>query len=215
MMSELLKKWVDVVLHPKKLFARENKAKNLSYGAISILVSGIISAIIVILASLVSPTSLSGLEGLFGPAAGAIIYVFILIFVPVMSLVMWIVISGVLYLFSMVFHGKGDFTSQSHALALVNSAFGVLSTIVSSALGLALLSLPSINVLQVFFSTIITVYNLYVITIALKSVHRYSTAHAVLAWLIPLIIAVVLLLLLAVTVLTALVGTGAINTVNV
>jgi len=203
MLNELFKKWADVFLRPNSLFKRENKAKSLSYGAKSVLLAGIISAIIIILLGVISPASVSEFQTLFGANATAALFVVSIVLVPLLSIVMWVVISGVLYLFALLLHGKGTFVSQSHALALVSSAFGIVSTLLSGLISVVVLSAPGAGIIaQIVVSAILTLYNLYVITVALKNVHKYSTGRAVLTWLIPIVIALAALLLLGIAVLS-------------
>ncbi len=204
MIKDLVKKWREVVLHPKEIFKKENKASSLSYGAKSVLLSGIISAIIIVLLGIVSPTSITRFEPLFGQDATVAIAIFTLIFIPVFSVVGWLIVSGIFYLFAKLLEGKGTFVSQSHAVALVNSAFGIVSTILSVIISLVVLSSPGASlIVQTTAGVALSIYNLYVITIALKNVHKYSTLHALITWVIPVIIFLLIVFLLGILLLSA------------
>jgi len=196
MLSKLFQKWADTILHPNELFKKEKKAKSLSYGAKSLVVAGVITALIYILSS---QSALQFMRPFLGMYATPVFVIGLLIVTPVISLIVWLIESAVLYVFAAMLGGKGTFVSQSHALALVNSAFGVLSAV------LGLLGLVSIG-LGIVVSVLVTLYTLYVLTIALKYIHRYSTANAMLTWLIPLLIVLALLLALLVIIGAALLG---------
>lgn len=177
---ELLDKWVSALTKPGKTFKKEAKKKHtISQGAMHILVAGIVSSILwaFILNSLMGPLL---------PFSGIAFGVFMLVLGVLGALVNWIIFSGVMYVFAMIFSGKGSFTQQSYLLALYTAPLGIVTAIV----GFALLAGVAGAIIFFILYVVIVIYSLYLLTLALRTVHRYSTGHAILTWLIPAIILV-------------------------
>ena len=197
LLDEMIRKWVAVISHPVKFFKKETKASSLSYGAKSVILSGVISAIITIALGLAYPQVLSEFAALLGTNLTAAVIVLILVGMPLMSVVAWLIVSAVFFVFAKSLGGKGTYTSQSHGIALINSAFNVV---------LALLAIVAAGLIsaQIAINVIIALYNFYVITIALRGIHKYSTVRAVFTWLIPVIIMLILALAAGLLVLSTL-----------
>jgi len=206
MITQIFRKWADALRHPNALFRKESAARSFSEGAVSTILSGVIVAIIS-LVSLNIPGGTSATTAMMTYGFAAMLSFAMIVVFPILSLVGWLIGSVILYIFAKVLGGKGTFTAQSHSLALLNSAFGVLMSLI--ALILTPVPLAGIAVL-----IIISIYNLYALTVSLRSVHRYSNAHAVLTWLIPMIIVLIIAFILAVALAALLfagVASGAFN----
>ncbi len=201
LLDEMIRKWAAVISHPMKFFKKENKASSLSYGAKSVILSGVISAIITIVIGLVYPQVLPEFAVLLGTNLTAAVIILILIGMPLMAIVGWLIVSAVFFVFAKSLGGKGTYTSQSHGIALINSVFNIITTVVFALLAIVAAGLISV---QIAINVIIAVYNFYVITIALRSIHKYSTVRAVFTWLIPVIIILILVLVAGLLVLSAL-----------
>ena len=201
LLDEMIRKWVAVISHPVKFFKKETKASSLSYGAKSVILSGVISAIITIALGLAYPQVLSEFAALLGTNLTAAVIVLILVGMPLMSVVAWLIVSAVFFVFAKSLGGKGTYTSQSHGIALINSAFNIITTVVFALLAIVAAGLISA---QIAINVIIALYNFYVITIALRGIHKYSTVRAVFTWLIPVIIMLILALAAGLLVLSTL-----------
>lgn len=201
LLDEMIRKWSDVISRPVKFFKKETKANSLSYGAKSVMLSGVISAIITIALGFVYPQVLPEFAVLLGTNLTAAVIVLILVGMPLMSVASWLIVSAVFFVFAKSLGGKGTYTSQSHGIALISSVFNVITTVVFALLAIVAAGLISA---QIAINVIIAVYNFYVITIALRSIHKYSTVRAVFTWLIPVIIILILALAAGLMILSAL-----------
>jgi hypothetical protein len=95
--------------------------------------------------------------------------------------VSWLFGSGVNYVFARLLGGKGNYTAQSYLIALYSAPFSIITVVI--------MLIPWVGIwLAVLFS----IYGLYLLTLALKETHGYSTGRAVLTWLLPMIIMAVI-----------------------
>jgi hypothetical protein len=152
--------WKNTLLNPKKTFKKEKKKSNLGLGANYIVKAGIVAGIITGIASL----------NLTSAIISIIAY-------PLISLVSWLFGSGVNYVFAKLLGGKGDYTKQSYLLSLYIAPLSIVSAIITS-----------IPVVGVWLSFFVSIYGFYLLTLALKEAHGYSTGRAILTWLIPFVI---------------------------
>lgn len=163
----MLETWKNALLNPKKTFKKEKKKSNLGLGANYIAKAGIIAGIIAGIASL----NLTN-------------FIFSIILYPILNVVGWLLGSAIYYMFAKLLGGKGDYTKQSYLMSLYIAPLSIVSAI-----------LVSIPVVGIWLSFFVTVFGLYLLTFALKEAHNYSTDKAVLTWLIPFIILVIILLI--------------------
>ncbi|MFH1750860.1 MAG: YIP1 family protein [Candidatus Micrarchaeota archaeon] len=105
----------------------------------------------------------------------------------VIGIILSIIGVGILYLIAMLLGGKGTFTQQYYLMSIFSVPIVVLSLI------------PIVGIL-------VSLYGLYLLTLALKEVHAFDTMKAVLVWLIPVILMVILAAIFAATIFAALMG---------
>jgi hypothetical protein len=163
--KEMLNLWKNVLMNPKKTFKKEKKKSNLGLGAYYIVIAGIIGGII---SAIVSLNWVSAL--------------FFIFFYPLLSFVGWLINSGIYYVFARLLGGKGNYTKQSYLIALYVAPLSIITAII--------LLIPTFGV---WLSLLVTVYSLYLLTFALKEAHSYSTGRAVMTWLIPLSILLIII----------------------
>jgi hypothetical protein len=180
----MFEKYIEVLKTPKAVFEREKNTTNLM-GDIKLigiagLISGILAAISIYISNLTSP-ALSGAIGI-----GAIITV------PIMAIINLLIGSGFLYLFARLFSGKGNYNSQTHLIALYTAPIMVLSAI-----------LNIIPMLGAFVAALLSLYSLYLLTMALKATHGFSTTKAIATWLVPAIVLFIVAIIIILAIGTA------------
>ena len=189
--------WKKVITQPARTFKQQRKKANLSEGAKHIVVAGVISGVIATLLGLAGLSAM-GMENLFGLAvwgtAGLLALVIIL---PIMGIIGWLINSGIFYVISLLLGGKGNYTLQSYLIALYSAPIMVITYL--------FIAIPILGWVILF---LISIYSLYLLTLALKETHKFSTGRAVLVWLLPIIIVVVLILIFAVAILGMLLAAG-------
>lgn len=182
--------WKEVLTNPVKTFAKEEKKADLGKAVMQLIVAGVIAGFfggLGALAGLSTAGSLGGMgTGMMGAGLGIFAFIAALIVTPIMVVIGWLVISGILYVFAKVFGGKGNFTTQSYLISL----YTVPLVIISSVLNL-------IPIIGGALSFILALYGLYLLTMSLKQAHKVSTGKAVAIWIIPVIALTVLALLVA------------------
>lgn len=176
---EFFKKWIDVLASPKKILKKESKSKKLNEALIHLIVAGLIAGAI---SGLLPVTETEALRGALG---GGMFFVTMLIITPLFFILFWAVSSAVLYVFARALAGKGMLVPQSHLIALINAPFGVLNALVDV-----------VPTLGGVLSLLVSLWSLWVLTLGLKEVHKYSTSRAVLTWLIPLVLLVLIIVVL-------------------
>lgn len=173
--------WKNALLKPKQTFKAEKKNAKLALGAKYILVSGLITAAITALSYLAGLDTT--LDSLFLYPALVLLYI---IFSPVLSVIGWLFSSGVDYIFAKLLGGRGTYEQQTYLISLYVAPISIISAV--------LLLVP---VAGLWLSALLSLYGLYLVTMALKEAHGYSTGRAVLTWLIPFLIVVVFAMILA------------------
>lgn len=179
---EIFNKWIGAFTKPKETFAAEKSNADFGQGAIHILIAGVV-------VGLISGIYTAVVTGF------AVTFVIDLIAVIISQFLSWIVLGGIYFLFAKLFGGKGSFTAQLYLMALYIAPLAILSSIVAL-----------IPFAGGFIVLILAVYGLYLLTMALKEAHSYSTAKAFLSWFIPLLIIIVVLIMLVMMAMT-MVGT--------
>ncbi|MCX6816132.1 MAG: Yip1 family protein [Candidatus Aenigmarchaeota archaeon] len=179
-LSGLVGKWVEVFLHPTRFFKKENKAKNLGYAVKGAAVAGVITAVI----TLIAAGSEVQLSSLLGQYTWPIYIVGSLIIGSIGSILGLIIASFIFYIFARALGGKATYTSQTHTLMFPMAAVGIVSTIVAL-----------IPIIGWVLAALMAIYNLYLLTAALKNTHKYTIGKAILTWLIPVLIITVLILI--------------------
>jgi len=201
MTIEIFEKWINVLTKPKEVFAEEKAYASLGKAIKIIFVAGVIAGIFGIIANYILLSLMGTLLSLpssythsfpygdfFGtplslPEYLALSFVAGVIYAPIIFLIF----SGINYLFAKLFKGEGNFTTQTYLIAL----FYAPCIVITSALGI----IPFFGGLLALF---VLIYELYLLTLALKETHQYSTGKAILTWLIPLIILMVIMFVIAI-----------------
>ena len=177
--EKTLELWKKALVKPKETFKKERKKANLGLGAKYILVAGAITGFILGISSLNLVTAL----------------LFIIVY-PLMSVASWLFGSGVNYIFARLLGGNGDYTTQSYLVALYAAPFSIITVVIML-----------IPVVGVWLTFLVSLYGLYLLTLALKETHKYSTGRAVLTWLLPMIIITIVMAALVAMILMAYIGT--------
>jgi hypothetical protein len=173
------KLWVPALTKPAVTFAKEAKRK-VSFGD---------SIPVVMLAILIGSLLSVIAQGMIGTVLASPLQAVIALVVGIIfSTATVLVVNGIMYLIAKAFGGKGNFTQQFYFYSL----FGVPVTLLSGALGF-------IPVLGGYASMILSVYVLWPLTLSIKQAHKLSTMKAVLAWLIPMIVALIISLMIGPT----------------
>ncbi|UCG94956.1 MAG: YIP1 family protein [archaeon] len=183
--------WKEVLLNPKETFKKQEKNADLGKATVHLVIAGLIAGFIGGLAAAAGLTATGGMAGLgpgiTGAGLGIIAFVGSLIITPIVSVVGWLVGSAILYVFALIFQGKGNYTTQSYLLGL----YWAPLIIITAILGI----IPFIGGILNF---LVALYGLYLLTMALKQAHKVSTGKAVAIWIIPVIVLAVLVSILAV-----------------
>ncbi len=181
--------WKDVLMEPIKTFKQQEKKADLTQGLIHIAIAGVISGFFTGIAALMGMGALGAMGGvsasLMGAGIGAMAFVISLIVTPIITVIGFIVISAIIYIFAMIFGGKGDYVKQTYLIALYAAPLIVINSVV----GL----IPFLGGLIAF---LVSLYGLYLLTMALKQAHKVSTGKAVAIWIVPILAMIVLAVIL-------------------
>lgn len=160
--------WIPALTKPKETFSKAKKSK------VSLVDALIIMALCGAIEGLV--------VGLFTGAG----LIWGLIIGLVAALLFSFVGTGLFWLMAKLLGGKGEFTRQYYLYSLFGAPIAI-----ASILGI----LPVIG--QVI-SILLSLYSLYPLTISIREIHGFDTLKAVLSWLVPgiilLVIAVIMIL---------------------
>ncbi len=171
MCRKFFQKWYDALTKPKETFGREKKNASLSEAAKHIglagLIAGAVSAAITLLTVSLSTFSTIAL--------------FLVILLPISSIISLIIGSGIIYLFAKLFGGRGGYNTQTYLFSLYQAPILLLTTLIAF--------IPFAGAL---INIAIAVYSLYLLTLALKEAHGYSTGRAVATWLLPIAVIIIL-----------------------
>ena len=177
--------WKNAITNPKETFKKEEKKANIGEGVKQIGIAGLITGAIVGIAAMVGLSyagSVLGIPGMTaGTGLGVVALLSSIIMTPIFMVIYWILGSGIIYIFSMIFGGKGSFTKQSYLIAIYYAPIMVITSI-----------LGIIPVLGPIIGFIVALYSLYLLTMALKQAHKVSTGKAVAIWLVPMIVVMVI-----------------------
>ena len=160
--------WKQALLEPQKLFVKEIRNANLEEATKMIAAAGLFFAI---LYSILSP--LAGVD-----------YVTVIIGFPIISIIGWLISSAIYYLFARLLSGRGTYTQQSYLIALYQVPLVIIISISSL-----------IPIVGSIVSILLSLYSLYLLTVAMRVAHRFSTGRAVLSWVIPIVVIVVIMML--------------------
>ena len=189
--------WKNVLVNPANSFAKYQRKANYTDALKHLVIGGVIAGFIDGLALLLVGAAASTKLGFLGAATGIGGFFTLLIGMPVLLIIGWIIASAIYYIFAVLLKGKGSFLTQSYDIALYTAPLAVIYAI----FGL-------IPVIGSFINFLVFLYSLYLLTIALKAAHKYSTAKAFLTWFIPAIIIGIIVLLIAAAAIMAMISSG-------
>ena len=182
--------WKDALTKPKETFAKQAKKGGIREALMHSALGGLIQGLL-LAATLALLPGYSSLGAIAGSAFIAVMAVVMIIVSPIASMISVLIISGVFYLFAKLFGGNGTYDKQTYLyaifyapLAVISSVLALIPAIMMFVPGLTMVS----TVLGMTIRLLVFVYTVYLLTLALKEVHKYSTGKAVLTWLVPVLI---------------------------
>jgi len=159
----MFKNWIDVLTRPKETFAKEKANSSIGKGVANILVASIFIGILISVVSIISRNDILG-----------VVFVFVITIVVAM---MGFFISNIIYyVVAKLLGGKGNFEEQFYLTAIFTAPLTILAIF------------SAIPLIGMIVEVGVTLYMLYLLTLAIKEVHNLSTIKAILVWLIPIIV---------------------------
>ena len=119
-----------------------------------------------------------------GASVGVAGFITSVIVTPIVSIISWLIGSGIYYIFAMILGGRGNYKTQSYLIAIYSAPIAIITSII----GL----IPLVGILNF----LVFLYSLYLLTLALKETHRFTTLKAALTWIIPLVLIIIAAFLL-------------------
>lgn len=183
--------WADALKNPAKAFKDQSRSRHtllMSSGHLAI--SGLVAAIFMIASGHIgSYLPLMYIESLLGQ----LFWILLAVAIMIGSIIGWLVISGIIYLFARLLGGRGSYAQQSHLIAIYAAPLSIISNFITYFGGLAAMpiNITPITVVLSVISTILLMYWAFLLTVALRTEHKYSAEAAVMTWLIPLFVAFV------------------------
>lgn len=169
-LERILRNWLGVLTAPRKTLRKESKHRNIKEAVLHLVLAGFLNALLVFIfgGQKMAEARL---------ALGSSFYPVMAIVLPIVYILVWLLVSAVLYVFAHLLKGRGALGNHAYIMAITSAPFIVLGVLADA-----------VPVAGWVLSLLVSIYNLYVLTIGLKEVHKYSTTRAVLTWLLPLII---------------------------
>ncbi len=187
--------WLQIFQMTEDFFRREAPRASGSNTVISVLIMGVISAVISVIvsavgggvAAMMAPAEMRGAA--VAAAGGAAIQnlVCCAMLGPFVSLVLFYLSNGVLYVLARIFGGQGDFGQQAYLQSLYGAPIGVVTTVLS-----ILSVIPVGEFIWGLASLVVGAYSFVLTVRMLKVVHNMTTGRAVAALLVPMIILVLI-----------------------
>jgi len=196
MTIEIFEKWIKVLIKPKEVFAEEKANASLGRAIGIVFVAVIIAGIFLVIKTYTTFTFL-GSTSLGTLIHNVLSYGFsetlslpeflILLFVSnvIQNLIGFLIVSGIFYIFAKLLKGTGNFTTHIYLIALLSAPCIVIAGAISI--------IPFIGYSVAFLTYI---YEVYLLTLALKETHQYSTGRAIFTWLIPAIVLAVIMVVI-------------------
>ena len=186
--------WKEVLTNPAETFKKEEKNVNLTEGIKQLIVAGVIAGVFYGISAALALNS-AGMLMMGKPmmGAGAMGFIGALIGTPITTLIGWFVFSAILYVIAKLLKGQGTFDTHMYFIALLYSPIVIIQGILSI-----------IPIVGAALGVLVSLYGLYLLTIAIKQAHKVSTEKAVLIWLIPVIVIALILGAMLMAVISAL-----------
>ena len=157
MFEQLWQSWVKALTVPKvETFDEEQRQATIEKAVVGMAIAGVAAGILGALVALASGDVGAAIVSIIGGPIFAVIGLFIM--------------SGILFIVAKVLGGTGDFVVQTYLVSIIYAPINIVRGIpfVGSVVG-----------------GLASLYALYPLTFALQSVHKVPTGKAVLIWLIP------------------------------
>ncbi len=172
--------WKRVLTKPEQTFKAEIKKSSPEGFTKNLAVAGLITGFIV---GIVTALGFSGT--LFGALGSITAFVLVLVAMPLLFIFGALINSAVVYVFSWLLGGKGNFTNQSYLISLYAAPINIIVYV--------LMFIPLVNILAII---VLGIYSLYLLTLALKQVHSFNTGKAILVWLLPIVISLLFMMVM-------------------
>ena len=187
MLVNLLRSWRRVCTNPHtSVFASEAPDKSHLKTFISILLGAILGLALSLVIGQLTGVSSTGFMGLASvwtrnakPPMGSW-----LIMVPVGVVYGFYVFQIAIWIFARILRGNGTFGTQAYLQSLIYAPLAIMQQIV--------LMIPGIGR---WLFAVVALYSLWPTTTSLKATHTYSTFKAVITWILPIILNVVIYLI--------------------
>ena len=175
--------WKEVLTNPAETFKKEEKNVNLTEGIKQLIVAGVIAGVFYGISAALALNS-AGMLMMGKPmmGAGAMGFIGALIGTPITTLIGWFIFSAILYVIAKLLKGQGTFDTHMYFIALLYSPIVIIQGVLSI-----------IPIVGAALGVLVSLYGLYLLTIAIKQAHKVSTEKAVLIWLIPVIVIALIL----------------------
>ena len=168
--------WKRVLQQPRSTFKSEMKRASWEEFGRNMVIAGLISGLIT---GIFVGAGISRSQ--YGAFTGITAFVASLVLSPIISVLATLISSAIFYVIALLLGGKGNFLHQSYLFAIFSAPLGIITSV--------LFLIPIVGMVA---AVVLAIYSLYLSTLSLKLVHRFSTGKAVMTWLIPIIIAMLL-----------------------
>lgn len=174
--------WKEVLTKPKEVFAKRKKEADVMAAAKTYaILGGIVGLFYGIMLAFLGAL-FAAVPGLGWVAALGILAIPVsIILFAVLEVIGTLIGFGILYVIAKLLGGTGDFKTHYYLPSLYILPLMVL-----------MLVLAIIPILGAIANLVLMVYSLYLLTLAFKEAHGLSTGKAVLVWLLPIVLFIIL-----------------------
>ncbi len=179
--------WQQAIADPNRFFSKSKMKPDLSTAVKWAVIGGVVSVFLNELVLLVNSKT---------DIANAIVS--ILVSGAIMMPLLLLISSGVLLLFAKLLGGKGAYNVQTYAMAAIQAPLSIVTAIVAFVFDILfaptsyLYGMPirtgGTGIVYGFLSFVIMLYGLYMMVMAFRSVHKYSTMRAIGTLLVPAVL---------------------------
>lgn len=193
--SSLFNVWYNVLLHPRETFKKEKSNATFKNVLIHMGLGGVIVGVTVSSIALFMMYAMGGFE--IDLYILGILFLFGIIVGPLFVILNVLINSGILFIVAKLLKGKGSYVTQTYLISIFIVPLVIIDSsilLVFSFTGLWPPPLIMAIILNII-GLILLVYALYLLTLALKETHSYSTRKAFATWGIPVAISVVIFIM--------------------
>lgn len=193
----MIQTWMNVLTHPGEAAFQEEQhhpQAKLSTAIIWVAISGVVAAIFNGIGALIGGGAMSGtmqsilsnpdippemrdMIGQYAGAAGGGGFFAAFCGALILTPIVFLIVSGILFVIAKMFGGDGEFEEQTYLL----STFGAPLTMVNAVIGI-------VPILGACLGLLIGLYQLVLATMAIKVSHNLDTAKAVMVVLVPVVV---------------------------